>query len=59
MIIELQTPFKSPLTTELSTLGPIFEIRRQNYQNNALVEKKNLVENGLHPTYNAILELRV
>ena len=39
MIIELQTPFKSPLTTELSTLGPIFEIRRQNYQNNALVEK--------------------
>ena len=30
----------SPLTTELTSLGPIFGIRRQNYQNNALVEKK-------------------
>ena len=32
---------KSPLTTELTTLGHVFGNRRQNYQNKALVEKKN------------------
>ena len=35
---------KSPLTTELRTLEPIFGIRRQN-----IFEKHFLVENGLHP----------
>ena len=31
---------KSPLTTELTTLGSIFGIRRQNYQTQTLVEKQ-------------------
>ena len=43
---------KSPLTTELSTLGTKFGIRRQNSTRITLKLKKNfLVENGEHPTH--------
>ena len=53
---------KSPLTTELTTLGHIFGIRRQNYQNQALVEQKILVDFGYHPTwftpYSQVLRIR-
>ena len=41
----------TPSTTELSTLGRMFGIRRQNFTRKTLSLKKNfLVENGEHPS---------